>query len=89
MWWKIRVFERVYTSIKLIQWHDFANGIKEIGTSGGSFRNKRTNNWWVKKMWFENMDLCGYGELKDWVEIRLKFEGSNEFVERGGFVGFV
>lgn len=29
------------------------------------------------------------GELKDWVEIRLRFEGSNEFVERGGFVGVV
>lgn len=40
----MRVSARVYAPIKL------ANQIKEIEMSGKSFRNKKTNSWWVKTM---------------------------------------
>jgi len=49
-WWKKRVYES-----KLTQWYGFVNEIKEIKMRGWSLWNKKTNGWWVKKMWFEKM----------------------------------
>jgi len=80
--------KRVYES-KHTQWHSFVNEIKEIKMRGWSLRNQKTNGWWVKKMWYEKKGLKEMGKLKDWVEIGLRFEGSNGFVVGEGFVGVV
>lgn len=72
--------EFIYAPIKL------ANGIKEIEMSGESFRNKKTNSWWVKTMWSKNMDLCGYGRTQrlSW-DLRVQtslWKGEGLLVER-------
>jgi len=41
---------------------------------GWSLRNKKTNGWWVKNMWFEKRVCVEMEKLKDWVEIGLRFD---------------